>query len=126
MTNAKTNCTISVETASTDIQVHEDTKLRLYHIYHTINKQHSFTEKVEQPRRYIGFVMASSLEDAFTKAQNEDKFYQKYNVRSTSVGDFIQDCNYFYMVKGQGFECICSLDDYQDDHEMTLKEKEID
>ena len=74
-----------------------------YHIFHSVGPR-MFSETVKQPREYVGFVEASSLEDAFAKSQNGDNPWNPYQpCRSTSVGDVIQDNSGFYMVLGLGF-----------------------
>lgn len=74
-----------------------------YHIYHAVGPRR-FTETDIQPREYAGFVEAVSLEDAYTKSQNDENPWNPYNpCRSTSVGDVIQDDSGFYMVLGMGW-----------------------
>ena len=74
-----------------------------YHIFHAVGPR-KFTETSYQPREYAGFVEASSLEDAYTKSQNDENPWNPHNpCRSTSVGDVIQDDSGFYMVLGMGF-----------------------
>jgi hypothetical protein len=86
--------------------------LKQYHVYHAINKQYRFTETEKQPREYAGFVLAKNMEEAFKLSQNDfSPEWQKYGVRSTSVGDIIQDDYGFYMVCGTGFKLLCLLDE---------------
>lgn len=77
--------------------------MKQYHIYHStgINK---FEEVEIQPRAYAGFVTADSLEKAFEYAQNDHVDWAMNEVRSTSVGDIIQDHDRFFMVCGIGFK----------------------
>lgn len=115
VTTFTTNQEINKRTPD-DIGAFEGVKkvLKMYHIHHCINKLYMFTEKENQPRKYIGYVYAENLEDAYRKAQNEDwqaSEYKGYKVRSTSIGDLIQDDYGFYMVLGQGFKLICLIED---------------
>jgi len=73
-----------------------------FHIHHATGPL-KFTETKSQPRKYVGFVNATSLDEAFKKSQNLDEEWNP-GVRSTSVGDVIQDDDKFYLVKGIGFE----------------------
>lgn len=79
--------------------------MQQYHIYQStgINK---FKEIEKQPRKYAGFVEASSLEKAFEYAQNDHVDWAINEVRSTSVGDVIQADDGFYMVCGTGFKLL--------------------
>lgn len=79
--------------------------LKTYHIFHCINKKYTGQEVAKQPRKYVGFVLAPNIHLAFEKAQDLE------NVRSTSVGDLIQDSYGFYMVKNKGFELLCLVDE---------------
>ena len=87
-----------------------------FHIYHSTGKD-KFQEVENQPRQYVGFVEADSIEEAFQRSQNGGK-YNSTNVsealpwnlnnpcRSTSVGDVIQSDEGFYMVCGIGFKLL--------------------
>lgn len=87
---------------------------REFCIYHNTNKETMFRDtplKDGEKRdfKYIGAVMASSLEEAFILSQNDfNEEYAEIGVRSTSVGDMILDGNDFYLIKMVGFECILS------------------
>lgn len=87
---------------------------REFCIYHNTNKETMFRstplkDGEKRDFKYIGAVMASSLEEAFILSQNDfNEEYAEIGVRSTSVGDMILDGNDFYLVKGIGFECILS------------------
>lgn len=76
-----------------------------FHIYHSIGKD-KFQEVENQPRQYVGFVEADSLEKAFEYAQNDHVDWAMNGVRSTSVGDVIQSDEGFYMVCGIGFKLL--------------------
>jgi hypothetical protein len=97
------------------IGVHEEAPqvvLKMFHIYHSVNPITRFTEAENQLREYVGFVMATDMEHAYKMAQNDfNSDYQKYKVRSTSVGDLIQDNYGFYMVCDKGFKLICLVDE---------------
>lgn len=75
-----------------------------YHIFHCT--QPTYEEISVQPREYVGFVEAKSLEDAFIKSQNltDEPWNPLRPCRSTSVGDVIQANNCFFMVLRSGFE----------------------
>jgi len=89
--------------------------LKMFHIYHSMNKKYMFSEHEHQPREYIGYVMAKDIDDAFVKSQNDfGEEYREYKKRSTSVGDLIQDDYGFYMVCNIGFKLICLVDDSQE------------
>lgn len=76
-----------------------------YHIFHAIHTGVRFTETEIQPREYVGFVYANSLEEAYINSQNIDDEWNPENpCRSTSVGDVIQDNDKFFMVCGIGFK----------------------
>jgi hypothetical protein len=91
--------------------------MKQYHIFHStgINK---FEEVEHQPRVYVGFVNASSLEKAFEYAQNDHVDWAMNEVRSTCVGDVIQDDEDFYMVCGIGFLKL----EEPEEHEPTFDE----
>ena len=77
--------------------------MKQFHIYHTTGKDR-FSEVLNQPRVYAGYVDAQSLEEAFRLSQNDDEPWNPYNpCRSTSVGDVIHGDEAFYMVAGTGF-----------------------
>jgi len=74
-----------------------------FHIYHATGPRR-FSETVNQPREYVGFVEGVSLEDAYARSQNNENPWNPWNpCRSTSVGDVIQDDSGFYMVLDIGF-----------------------
>ena len=89
---------------------------REFGIYHNTNKKTMFRStplKDGEKRnfKYIGAVMASSLEEAFMLSQNDfNEEYAEIGARSTSVGDMILDGNDFYLVKMVGFEYMLALD----------------
>lgn len=102
-----TNCAESV-----GISTIPQTDLRPFHVYHAVNKLCMFTEKLEQPREYVGFILAKDLNDAWEKSQNDfNPHYAMYGKRSTSVGDMLMDETGFYLVKNSGFDLVCTLDD---------------
>jgi hypothetical protein len=79
--------------------------MRQFHIHHATSSL-MFTETEKQPRQYVSFVEANSLEDAFIKSQNDfndDWSTEDKPLRSTSVGDIIQDDDKFFMICGIGF-----------------------
>lgn len=82
-----------------------------YHIYHPkgglIN--HACV-RGQYEYEFVGTVLASSLDQAFVRAQNDFEPWAEYQVRSTCIGDIItcpsKDVGVFptcYMVKGVGF-----------------------
>jgi hypothetical protein len=78
-----------------------------YSVYHPENNQLN-TQCLRGQHEYkmVAVVKAESLEEAFMKAQNDfNEEYLIYNVRSTSVGDIIQDVKtgLYYIVEGTGF-----------------------
>jgi hypothetical protein len=77
----------------------------LFTIYHPIDGEMNFQcERGKYEYECIATVEASSLQDAFKKAQNDfNPEYAKLGVRSTSVGDVIHG-NTTNMIKGIGFE----------------------
>ena len=86
---------------------------KLYHIFHSVSEMYMFTEHEDQTRKYAASICAYDLEDAFRRSQNDidgNTEYQKYNVRSCSVGDLIQDNEGFYMVCESGFRLVCLLE----------------
>lgn len=89
---------------------------REFCIYHNTNKETMFRstplkDGEKRDFKYIGAVMASSLEEAFILSQNDfNEEYAEIGARSTSVGDMILDGNDFYLVKGIGFEYVLSID----------------
>ena len=97
----------------------ESPKTHQYHIFHSTDKEHMFTETEKQTRQYAGFVMANSLDEAFKESQNtcdEDGKHESWNetdntVRSTSVGDVIQDDQGFHLVLNVGFKFLFGNDD---------------
>jgi hypothetical protein len=79
-----------------------------YHIYHSTDIN-TFKEVAKQPRNYVGFVEADSLEKAFEYAQNDHVDWAMNEVRSTSVGDVIQSDNGLYMVCNVRFKLLVPL-----------------
>ena len=78
---------------------------RQFHIFHATGKDR-FQEVKNQPREYVGYVNADSLEEAYMLSQNlgdGDTWNTVNPCRSTSVGDVIQDCDEFHMVYDMGF-----------------------
>jgi hypothetical protein len=73
-----------------------------YHIFHSTGSN-AFEEVEKQPRRYVGFVTANSLDEAFFLSQTDNSDWAMNEVRSTSVGDVIQQDDQFFMVCGTGF-----------------------
>lgn len=95
-----------------------------FHIYHATQPGLMFTETIEQPRKYAGFVQANSLEEAFKLSQNLEGEWNPVNpCRSTSIGDVIQADNGFYMVKGIGFELLDDLS--KNDSELNSLENQV-
>lgn len=84
-----------------------------YHIYHSTGIN-IFQEVEKQPRDYVGFIEADSLEDAFKLSQGD--INPDWDSRSTSVGDVIQSDEGFYMVLGIGFQLL---------DEMSKNESEL-
>jgi hypothetical protein len=74
-----------------------------YHIFHSTGPD-AFEEVEKQPRQYAGFVTANSLEEAFFLSNNDNSDWAMNGVRSTSVGDVIQQDDKFFMVCGTGFK----------------------
>ena len=115
-------------------------KMKQYHIFHCISPLR-FTETEIQPRQYVGFVEANSIEESFQKSQNGGT-YNSTNVsealpwnpvspcRSTSVGDVIQDHDKFFMVCGIGFKELIepkeglSEEDLQNECELNSLENQ--
>ncbi len=90
--------------------------MRQFHIFHATGKDR-FTEKMNQPREYTGYVDAESLEEAFRLSQNVEEHWNKVNpCRSTSVGDVIQDDGTFYMVAGTGFTELVEPEENEPEH----------
>jgi len=95
--------------------------MKQYHIFHAIADQFKFTETVYQPRIYVGFVQATSIEQAYFLSQNQEELWNKDFIphvwdkdapcRSTSVGDVIQDDDKFFMVCGTGFKELVHEED---------------
>lgn len=102
---------VQLKTAQ-DIGVHESPKsFQLYHIYHSINPNYVGVPHEAQPRKYVGYVEANSIEDAYIKAQNaSNPNYRAYNQRDTVIGDLIQDHYGFYMVCADEFKLVCLVD----------------
>jgi len=74
-----------------------------YHIYHAVKPIFEAVES--QPRQYVGYVEADTLNEAFALSQNFDKSWNPYNpCRSTSVGDVIHATDGFHLVCGNGFK----------------------
>lgn len=97
--------------------------MKQYHIYHATGAN-KFNPVEDQPRSYVGFVQAESVEDAFMKSQNLEGDWNTVNpCRSTSVGDIILDNDDFYMVLGSGFKLL----EYEEEKELSYEEQhEID
>jgi hypothetical protein len=81
---------------------------KLFTIHHATGLY--YTEDKIQPRVVVGFIMASSIQDAYIKSQNSyygDGMWNEANpCRSTSVGDMIQEGNEFHLVAGMGFKML--------------------
>lgn len=76
-----------------------------YSIYHAVGPD-AFSEIQNQKRRLAGWVLATSLLNAFMKSQNTDKPWFNTQTRSTSVGDVIEFGNQRFMVTNKGFEIL--------------------
>lgn len=87
-------------------------ELKQFNIFHCTDEEYMFTERENQPRKWVATVFAHNIEDALKKAQNESEGseYKQYNVRSTSIGDVIQDSVGFYMVGIKKFIFVCKID----------------
>lgn len=48
-------------------------------------------------------VMANSLEQVWSFAQNHNALYELLDLRSLSVGDILSDGNTYHMITGRGF-----------------------
>ena len=70
---------------------------RQFHIHQAIKP--TFDETEVQLRKYVGFVNAESLNEAFVLSQNDNIDWQKNRTRSTSIGDVIQDGDKLFLVK---------------------------
>lgn len=84
--------------------------MKTYHIFHAVMPQ--FEEHAEQERKYVGSVLAESLEHAFVRSQNHERHWnQQSPCRSTSVGDVIQseDNDIDYLVAGVGFKALIQI-----------------
>lgn len=81
--------------------------MKQYHIHHAIKP--TFDETEVQLRKYVGFVNAISLNEAFIKSQNHDIDWAKNETRSTSIGDVIQDGDKLFLVKGIGFKELTAI-----------------
>lgn len=78
--------------------------MKQYLIFHATGKDR-FQEIEDQPREYVGFVEANSLEMAYQKSQNHEWPWNTTNpCRSTSVGDVIALNDEYYMVSSIGFK----------------------
>lgn len=76
-----------------------------YHIFHSKPNKFMFTETEIQPREYVGFVNANSIEEAFKLSQNIESDWNPTNpCGSTSVGNVIQENDKFFMVCSVGFK----------------------
>lgn len=93
-----------------------------YHIYHSYGPN-AFQEVDVQPRKYAGFVEATSLDYAYYLSQNFDEPWNPTNpCRSTSVGDVIQSDDGFFMVCSFGFKQV----DAADAPEIQLSQKDLE
>lgn len=86
----------------------KELQMRQFHIHHATGPK-MFSETEVQPRDYVGFVHATSLENAFKLTQGD--INPEWDERSTSVGDIIQDGTQFYMVCGVGFKLLFETGD---------------
>lgn len=89
---------------------------RQFHIHHAINP--TFDETEVQLRKYVGYVYAESLNEAFVLSQTENRDWQKNEVRSTSVGDVIQDDKLF-LVKSVGFKELTAITEPEEEGGLT-------
>jgi len=97
--------------------------MKQYHIFHATSPLR-FTETQIQPREYVGFVQADSIEKAFEYAQNDHVDWAMNEVRSTSVGDVIQDGDKFFMVCGTGFKELVDPEEEEDLATIADREEE--
>lgn len=83
--------------------------VREFEVFHAVDPKLMFRAIEQQPRKSIGAVIASNLDEAFRISQG---FSKQWNHRSTSVGDIIVDTldNTAHMVAGMGFKYIPDLD----------------
>lgn len=80
---------------------------RQFHIHQAIKP--TFDETEVQLRKYVGFVNAESLNEAFVLSQNDNIDWQKNRTRSTSIGDVIQDGDKLFLVKKVGFKELTAV-----------------
>lgn len=77
--------------------------MNTYRVLHPIGGHVNEAEDTTVEYETVALVKASSLEEVFSKAQNHNKNYSKFNVRSTSIGDVIYCNHVFHMITGVGF-----------------------
>jgi hypothetical protein len=93
-----------------------------YKIYHATSES-MFTQKQDQPRKLVGEIEASNLDDAYFKTQNwETPWNMATPCRSTSVGDVIESDEGFYMVCGMGFKLLDEMS--KNDSELNALENQ--
>ncbi len=90
---------------------------RQFHIHQAIKP--TFNETEVQLRKYVGFVNAESLNEAFVLSQTENHDWQKNEVRSTSVGDVIQDYDKLFLVKSVGFQELTAITEPEEEGGLT-------
>lgn len=79
-----------------------------YKIYHADN---IYTTTISNLKyKLVGSIKAKSLNDAFTKSQNDfSKKYRSFDVRSTSVNDVFEVNNKYYLIRNTGFSEISNI-----------------
>lgn len=80
----------------------------MYKILHPIDgKLNTQCDLASFQYETVAEIEANSLRDAFYKSQNDfSDEYALIGIRSTSVGDIIQQGRFYYMVNGIGFSEI--------------------
>jgi hypothetical protein len=81
--------------------------MQTYIIYHPVGGMNPLCDESRTFKK-VATISAPSLSNAFTRAQNDfSEAYASYGIRSTSVGDVIEDHKGdHYMVMGLGFKYL--------------------
>lgn len=80
--------------------------MRQFLIYHATNIENMALYPMglsEQPRKLVGRITASSINQAYIQSQSMN---EEWHSRSTSIGDVIADGDDLYLVQGMGFRTI--------------------
>ena len=86
--------------------------MKVFKIHHPKNGIINHECCINIPLTHVHTVITYDIESAYTLSQNFNEEYAKLKIRSTCVGDIIQDCstNKCYIILGLGVRLLSTTD----------------